>query len=424
MKSKKLILFSCLIVFANSLSAQLLFKAPAADVHTRWISPENPTGEKGKAGLVNKGAKGRAFINILDGTSQELMHVKGAGIIHRIWMSGTIPRSKEQRRKIRIEMYWDNDPKPAVSVPVGDFFGLGLGLSTPFENEFFSNPEGRSFNASIPMPFRKSARIVLVNESGSHALVWYDINYSEMKSLPADALYFHAFWNRNTATTIGEDYTILPRVEGYGRFLGTNIGVIGNSDYRGVWFGEGEVKVYLDGDQSHPTLSGTGTEDYIGSGWGQGVYANRYQGSLVSDSKNDLYCFYRYHVKDPIYFHKDCKVTIQQIGNASLNDIKRLIANGVTLKPVWIFKQGATSDIFHLKGAPPEQIALLDQSNQINLSDSSFSNTFGGNFYRSDDVSATAYFYLNKTSSNLPIFNNTVLAVQGLDNKVWKFSKE
>lgn len=395
-------LLCCLLpIIYQGLSAQELYKAPAAGTHSRWISPENPTGEKGKAGTVNKGAKGRAFITAPAGDTTELMNVKGAGIVHRIWMSGTIPRSEEQKNKIRIEIYWDGDERPAVSVPIGDFFGLGLGKTASYQNVFFSSPEGRSFNCSIPMPFRKSARMVLVNESGSHALVWYDINYSQLASLPADAMYFHAYWNRVAHTTLGEDYAILPKVEGKGRFLGTNIAVVGDSAYRGTWFGEGEVKVYLDGDQQLPTLAGTGTEDYIGSGWGQGEYANWYQGSLLSDNKTDQYCFYRYHVNDPIYFQQNCKVTLQQIGNSSLQHVKELVAKKVPIKPVWVFGQGASTDIFQLKGTPPQQLALLDRKEPVDLNSEEFSKNFGVNFYRSDDVSATAYFYLNKTSSNL-----------------------
>jgi hypothetical protein len=143
--------------------------------------------------------------------------------------------------------------------------------------------------------------------------VWYDINYTEVKRQPTDAMYFHATWQREPRTELGKDFEILPRVRGKGRYLGANLGVIGGPEYRGTWFGEGEVKVYLDGDTTLPTLVGTGTEDYIGTGWGQGEYRGRIHGSTVSDSTNDLYAFYRYHLDDPVYFHEDCRVTIQQM---------------------------------------------------------------------------------------------------------------
>ena len=325
MKSIQLFLCSLLIGSSTCVFSQEWYKAPAPSTQTKWISPENPTGEKGKGGMTNKGAKGSAFFTVKAGEKLVMMDVKGAGIVNRMWISGTIPRSEEQRRLIRIDMYWDGETKPAVSAPIGDFFGMGLGLATAFDNALFSNPEGKSFNFTIPMPYRKGAKIVMTNESSSHALVWFDINYTTMDKLPEDALYFHTYWNRTPQTELGKDYVILPQVKGKGRYIGTNIGVIGDPAYRNTWFGEGEVKIFLDGDTQYPSLVGTGTEDYIGSGWGQGEYHNRYQGSLISDSKSGLYAFYRYHLPDPVYFQKDCKVTIQQIGNTSVERIKEMV---------------------------------------------------------------------------------------------------
>jgi hypothetical protein len=422
MKSKWIFL-CCFQMVAIILSAQELYKAPAPSTITKWISPENISGKKGAGSKANQGAKGSAFLTVKAGEQLVMMDVKGAGIIRRMWLSGTIPRSEEQRRMVRIDMYWDGSKKPAVSAPIGDFFGLGLGLSVPYKNALFSNPEGRSFNFTIPMPYRTGARIVITNESSAHALVWYDINYTEEK-VPDDALYFHAYWNRVMHTALGTDHVILPQVNGKGRFLGTNVGVIGDSAYRNTWFGEGEVKVFLDGDKQLPTLAGTGTEDYIGTGWGQGEYQDQYQGSLVSDSKNDVYAFYRYHVPDPVYFQKDCKVTIQQIGNTSVKNLRDMIARGVQLKPVWVFKQGSNADIFNLQGNPPEQILLLDRPEIKGINDPMFDKeAFGANFYRSDDVSSVAYFYLNKPFSNLPEMKDKQLQIEGMKEKVWTRKK-
>lgn len=405
------------------LSAQELYKAPAPSTKTKWISPENTSGKQGAGGKSNQGAKGSAFLTVKAGEQLVMMDVKGSGIIRRMWLSGTIPRSEEQRRMVRIDMYWDGSKKPAVSAPIGDFFGLGLGLSVPYKNALFSNPEGRSFNFTIPMPYRTGAKIVITNESSAHALVWYDINYTEEK-VPDDALYFHAYWNRVMHTALGTDHVILPKVNGKGRFLGTNVGVIGDSAYRNTWFGEGEVKVYLDGDKQLPSLAGTGTEDYIGTGWGQGEYQDQYQGSLVSDSKNDVYAFYRYHVPDPVYFQQDCKVTIQQIGNTSVKNLRDMLARGVQLKPVWVFKQGSNADIFNLQGNPPEQILLLDRPDIKGIYDPMFDKeAFGANFYRSDDVSSVAYFYLNKPFSNLPEMKDKQLQIEGMKEKVWTRKK-
>jgi hypothetical protein len=392
-----------------ALSAQELYKAPEATTHTRWISPENPTGEKGKGGLTNKGAKGNAFYIVQPGETKTIFDVKGAGIIEKMWMSGSIGNSKEQRRAVRLDMYWDGALKPAVSAPIGDFFGMAHGLTARYDNEFFSTPEARSFNFTIPMPFRKSGLITITNESSSEVWIWYDINYLEMKKLPKDAMYFHAYWNRSTKTTLGEDYVILPKVEGRGRFLGTNIGVIGDPLYNGTWFGEGEVKAYLDGDKEKPTLVGTGTEDYIGTGWGQGEYASRYFGSPISNEKSDIYAFYRYHVVDPIYFHDDCKITIQQIGNQKKSVVLKAKEKGAELIPVWY----VGSD-----GKKSHHVRILDQENPIKMEDKDFPETHM-NFYRRDDVCATAYFYLDKPENNLPALPPVELRLKDLKEKVW-----
>jgi hypothetical protein len=387
-----------------------LFKAPPSGIKTRWVSPENPTGEKGEGGLTNKGAKGNAFFIIQPGETKALFDVKGSGIINRMWLSGTIGINAVQRRAVRIDMYWDDAKKPAVSAPVGDFFGIGLGLIAKYDNALFASPEARSFNFTIPMPYRKSAYITLTNESTEEAWVWYDINYLEVDKLPGDAMYFHACWNRNIKTTPGEDFMILPKVEGTGRYLGANIGVIGDSLYRGTWFGEGEVKVYLDGDQQHPSLVGTGTEDYIGSGWGQREYASRYFGSLVSDRDSDIYAFYRFHIVDPIYFHEDCKVTLQQLGGANKNQLLKIKVKGGVVIPVWLLGKD---------GKKTFQRRLLDEANPPKLEDQNFPVT-STNYYRSDDVSATAYFYLDKPENNLPELPSVQLRLKDLERRVFK----
>lgn len=395
------LLFFVLHAFAVKITAQELYKTPNAQTKTVWVSPENPSGAKGSAGTTNKGAKGRAFITLETGKKVEVLNTIGSGIVRRMWLSGTIPRSADQMQHVRIEMYWDGSKTPAVSAPIGDFFGLGLGKSKAYKNALFSNPEGRSFNFTIPMPFKKSAKIVLVNESNSHALIWYDINYT-LEKVPEDAMYFHAYWNHVSKTTLGTDYEILPTLKGKGRFIGSNISVISDSLLRNTWFGEGEVKVYLDGDNKLPSLSGTGTEDYIGSGWGQGEYQDLHQGSLISDDKNGIYCFYRYHVPDPIFFNSDCKVTLQQIGNSSVENIRALVKKGANIKPVFFIKQGSSSDIFNLKDNPPITYGLLDTNFVDGIHNSFFdSSNFGMNFYRTDEVSSTAYFYLTKPTNNL-----------------------
>jgi len=398
------------------------YRAPGPGTQTRWISPENPSGAKGTGGQVNRGAKGAAFIVIKPGETAVIADITGAGIIHRIWMSGTIPRNAEQRRLVRIQAFWDDAGKPAVDCPAGDFFGTGLGLAVPLENALFSNPEGRSFNANVPMPFRRGAKIQLVNESPSYALVWYDINYSAVDGLDEDVLYFHAAWRREQRTELGRDFEILPHVVGKGRYLGTNIGVIGGEDYRGTWFGEGEVKLYLDGDRENPTLVGTGTEDYIGSGWGQGVFHGRYSGSLVSDNRNDIYAFYRYHIDDPVFFHQDCRVTIQQMGNTTREHVLEMLARGVDLQPLLTLDLHG-ENVLDIRQQEPSIYLLLDRKDLPPFDDPRHP-TGGTNFYRRDDVSATVYFYLDRPENDLPPLAPAKDRIAGLPEKVWSKVKE
>jgi hypothetical protein len=411
MMKKKIILIIVILLycFTYQLEAQNIYDAVPQGVRSRWISPENPTGEKGKGGITNKGAKGNAFYIVQPGETKTLMDVKGSGIIQRFWMSGTIGKNREQRRAVRIDMFWDGAKKPAVSAPIGDFFGVAHGLLIPFENKLFLSPEGRSFNSNVKMPYKKSALITITNESSSEVWFWYDINYLEVDNLPESTLYFHTFWNRDLKTTLGEDYSILPKVYGSGRFIGTNIGVIGDQHYQGTWFGEGEVKIYLDGDKELPTLAGTGTEDYIGTGWGQGEFSNQYFGSLVSNKEHDIYAFYRYHIEDDVYFHKDCKVTIQQMGNSNKTNILKMIEEGAEVQPVWFVDK---------RDSKTKQGRLLEKGNE-NLFNSSDFPIISTNYYRSDDVCATAYFYLDKPESNLPELPPLSLRMKDLDNKVY-----
>jgi hypothetical protein len=295
-----------------------------------------------------------------------------SGTVRRIWM--TIPdRGPRMLRGLRLDMYWDGATRPAVSAPLGDFFGVGLGRMATFESALFSNPEGRSFNSVVPMPFRSGMRIVMTNESGADLPeLFYDINYTLGDRHPANALYFHAHWRRESPTTLQQDYEILPRVKGRGRYLGTNVGVTTDRrTYFNTWWGEGEIKIYLDGDRELPTLVGTGTEDYVGTAWGQGQYANLYQGSPVADEGAGQWSFYRYHIPDPVYFRRDLRVTMQQIGYLADHSRGGLVREGRTL-----YRAG------------PGRVE--------------FDITKDGKFERSDDWSSCAYFYLDRPENNLP----------------------
>ena len=177
-----------------------------------------------------------------------LLNMNGPGIINRMWVTIS-DRSPAMLRSLVLNIYWDNEEKPAVSVPFGDFFGIGLGKTAVYENALFANPEGRSFNSFIQMPFKTAARVELVNESGTDLpMVFYDIDLQLLKNWDEDFLYFHSYWHRDTATVLAEDFEIMPPVKGKGRFLGSNISINANPDYKDCWWGEGEVKIYLDGD--------------------------------------------------------------------------------------------------------------------------------------------------------------------------------
>lgn len=383
-------LFLSFVWFSLSSSsyAQDLYTMPDEGTVTRWTSFENPDGEKGAGGMENQGAKGHAFENVEAGETVTLLDLEGAGVIKRIWLT-IIDRSPEMLRSMRIDMYWDEAEKPAVSAPLGDFFGISLGQTVPFESALFTNPEGRSFNSFVPMPFKEGARITVTNESGTDLrMLFYDINLLKVDEHGEDVLYFHAYWNRNLKTSLREDFEILPRIEGSGRFLGTNIGILTNPLYGDSWWGEGEVKMYVDGDGEYPTLVGSGTEDYVGTAWGQGTYAHDYQGSPVAEPATGEFAFYRYHIPDPVYFKNDIKVTIQQIGGAPTERVRAMEKEGAPMIPI-------STD--HDSGF----VKLLEMSPKPGLHDPDFPEGWT-NFYRRDDVSATAYFYLDKPTSSLP----------------------
>jgi hypothetical protein len=356
----------------------------------RWVSPENPTGAKGAGGIENRGAKGHAFETIPVGAAHVLADIRGAGTIDRMWMT-IEDRSPEALRGLRLEIFWDGAATPAVSAPLGDFFLHGAGEMVPMETDLLASPEGRSFVSYVPMPFRKGARIVVTNESGRPVnLIFYDVDFRALRSQPSDALYFHAWWNRERATRLGRDFRILPHIQGRGRFLGASITLLTNPAYEKTWWGEGEVKIALDGDRpGKATLVGTGTEDYTGTAWGQGAYVNRYQGAPVATWDGDgRWTFYRFHVPDPIFFSRDIEVSWQLIGGARKSIVLGLQRKGVPLIPVTI-DPGSRNNFQQLLASGK---ALSDPS----LPDGHV------NYYRSDDVAAVAYFYLDRPGGVLP----------------------
>ncbi len=377
-----------------------LYRKPAGVV-SRWYSFENLEAAKGGGGKENHGAKGHAFDMIAPGETKVLMDAKGSGTVRRMWFT-LKPLAPRVLRSLRLEMYWDGKDKPAVSVPMGDFFNWVLGRPVAFENALFANPEARSFVCFIPMPFRTSAKVTLTNDSDVPVTrLFYDINITLGDEHGDDVLYFHSSWRRERPTKLGEDFAILPLVKGSGRFLGCHIGVIADDQYIG-WWGEGEVKVYIDGDKELPTLCGTGTEDYIATAWGQGEYAQRYHGCLIANNEEHVYSFYRYHIPDPIYFDQDCRVTIQQIGGSRKLNIVKMLEAGVRITPITILD----GDKF---------VKLLEQTPPVDLS-KEFPNRGWTNYYRQDDYSAVAFFYLDAPENNLPPLASVDERVEAIEN--------
>lgn len=364
-----------------------LFVIPQG-VQTRWASPENFGAGKGAACAGTDGRKRSAWFRLPAGETRDLLSLTAqSGTVRRIWMT-IDDRSPEMLRGLRLEMFWDGATTPAVSTPLGDFFGVGLGRMARLQSALFASPEGRSFTCYAPMPFRSGARITVTNDSGRDlGLLFYDVDCTLGDEHGPDVAYLHAHWRRESPTTLMRDYELLPRVEGRGRLLGVNVGVIANtSRYFRSWWGEGEVKIFLDGDTDQPTLCGTGTEDYIGTGWTQGQYTDPYQGCPIADHDRFQYCFYRLHVPDPVWFQHDIRATIQQIGCWDPVSLPQLYATGEQLQ----------------LGQDPVDIPAR-------LRDMPY-----GIFERQDDWSSCAWFYLDRPENGLPPLAPIAERVAGL----------
>ncbi|MBN1881713.1 MAG: DUF2961 domain-containing protein [Deltaproteobacteria bacterium] len=347
-------------------------------VETRWASPENWNGVKGAGGKENGGRKGSAFFYLPAGEEKVLAQVSGtSGTLRRIWITIN-DRTPEMIRGIRLDIYWDNAATPAVSTPLGDFFGHGLGRMRPFESALFSSPEGRSFVSVVPMPFKTGMKVVVTNESGINlSLFYYDINYTIGDDHTNDVSYFHAHFRRENPTTFQQDFEILPKIEGKGRYLGAQIGLIlDTKKYGTAWWGEGEAKIYLDGDTDYPTLCGTGNEDYIGSAFNLWSFVNLYQGCALADEENMQYSFYRLHIPDPVYFYEDIRVTLQQMG-IWWEDSKKML---IEINPK-VYRAGP--------GLVEVDLTTIGDEWPI------------GYFERQDDVSSCVYFYLDSPENDL-----------------------
>lgn len=300
---------------------------------TRSICAENPTGAPGMGGRcpleegvaksaardLGIGWKVNPYIRIPAKTTWTLADIEGQGVINHIWLTPT-----GSWRDLIIRFYWDNCQQPSVECPVGDFFCMGWNKFSQINSLPVCVNPGSAFNCYWQMPFRKNCKITMENLSDETLSVYYQIDYS-LEEVAEDAAYFHAQFRRVNPLPYKEVYTIVDGIEGEGQYVGTYMawGVNNNG-----WWGEGEIKFYIDDDDEYPTICGTGTEDYFcGSYDFENPYTHdRYESfstpytglqlvrtdALYQSQKR--FGMYRFHITDPIRFEKKLKVTIQALG--------------------------------------------------------------------------------------------------------------
>lgn len=291
---------------------------PALD--SRAVTFENPSGARGEGGRARGGRKGAPSRRIDPGERVVLADLEGPGVIRHVWLTVT-PAPPERMRALLLEVFYDGAPEPSISVPVLDFFGLPHGRPAAYHSALVAVQEGRGFNATLPMPFRRGIRVEFVNAGAKATMLYYQLDYT-LEPVAEERGLLHVSFRRENPTVLRRDFVIAEGLAGPGRFLGCNVGVRVIDE--GAWYGEGEVKVYRDGDTQHPTICGTGLEDYVGSAWGLGAHHAPYGGAplVVSPPAEagapppgpDLVGFYRWHLPDPIMYADDLRVTIQQIG--------------------------------------------------------------------------------------------------------------
>jgi hypothetical protein len=298
---------------------------------SRSISPENPTGDKGKGGTATEGTGARAArdlgkgwkispsVDIAAGTTYRVAEINGSGAIQHIWMTPT-----GNWRFSILRVYRDDETSPSVEVPLGDFFAMGWGKYAKISSMAVCVNPGSTFNSYWPMPFRRKARITVENLDTKAITLFYQVDYT-LSPVPADAAYFHAQFRRVNPLPYKEVFTILDGIKGRGQYVGTYMawGVHNNG-----WWGEGEIKFYMDGDIEFPTINGTGTEDYFNGSYDfENQQTHQYEeftspySGLVQVLKPDglyqsqqRFGLYRWHILDPIRFTSDLRVTMQALG--------------------------------------------------------------------------------------------------------------
>ena len=344
---QKLLIFSAFFLFSFYVSAQQNFNGidvnmgnlyRLSDAKTRSISPENFTGEKGKGGMATAGSGSNASRDLGQGwkvsprvsikakTSFTIAEIEGPGAIQHIWMTPT-----GNWRYSIIRFYWDDEKTPSVEAPVGDFFCMGWGKYSPLQSLAVAVNPGSAFNCYWPMPFKKKCRITMENLDDVEMRLYYQVDYV-LTQVPEDAAYFHAQFRRTNPLSYKQNYVLVDSIEGKGHYVGTYLayGVHSNG-----WWGEGEIKFFMDGDKEFPTINGTGTEDYFCGSYDfdtkvkneAGVESKTYtefnspysglHQVIRGDGHYEVmqrFGLYRWHIQDPIRFDKNLKVTIQALG--------------------------------------------------------------------------------------------------------------
>ncbi len=324
----------------NGLNMNMSNLSRLSDAKTRSISPENFTGEKGRGGMADpkadsgkrnvanaspaahtlgKGWKVNPFIVVLGGETITIAEMEGPGAIQHIWMTPT-----GNWRFSILRFYWDDETTPSVEVPVGDFFGMAFNEFAPLNSLAVTVNPGSAFNCYWKMPFRKKCRITLENLNKRDPMrLYYQVDYT-LTDIGDDEAYFHAQFRRANPTT-NSLYTLVDGIKGKGHYVGTYMAWNVNNN---GWWGEGEIKFYMDGDTQYPTINGTGTEDYFCGSYNfensktkqYQEFSTAYAGLHQVIRPNGLYAaqqafgMYRWHILDPIRFDKDLRVTIQDLG--------------------------------------------------------------------------------------------------------------
>ncbi len=338
-------LLICLNAFAqtekfNGLDMNMGSLSRLSDAKSRSISPENFTGAKGQGAMADpikdkakrnvanaaneardlgKGWKVNPFIIINSHETVTIAEMEGPGAVQQIWMT---PTGNWQFSIIRF--YWDDETTPSIEAPIGAFFGMAWNEYAPLNSLAITVNPGSAFNCYWKMPFRKKCKITVENINDAESMrLYYQVNYT-LTTIGNDEGYFHAQYRRS-APGDGAIHTILDGVKGKGQYVGLYmaLGVRNNG-----WWGEGEIKFFMDGDKENATIVGTGTEDYFcGSYNFENRNTRQYQEFSTAYAglhqvvrpdgvykTQERFGMYRWHIMDPIRFENDLKVTIQDLG--------------------------------------------------------------------------------------------------------------